>query len=252
MMKTKTGEVTDTMSSDSCIFVVYSSGDELEEHGALAVSDVLDNDILASFPVGEDPELRHNIYRSAVAARVVESRYGIGSAIMVTYGDRHDVVLSSIFVSDSAKGSLELPPYASIHLLVLYCINGVDALHCLHSLGGVSEVDNYVHSVSEITNVKMCKKSQRLFQFVRVRKDGRQDITRAIFIVEPSTDIKDAYDCVATYDLARDRFVHIADGSKVFKSTKEAKEYAKDYARSAPVKHGDEEAGSSTGENKLQ
>lgn len=246
MMKTKTEEVIEQTNPESCIFVVHADGEVFEQHGALSVSDILDEDILASFPTDEDPELARNIYRSAVAARMIESRYGVRSVIMVMYGDRHDVSLSSIFASDPTKGDLELPPYVAIHMLVLYCINGVDALQCLHSLGGVSEVDNFIHSVSEITDVKMCKKSQRLFQFIRVRKDGRQDITRAVFIIEPSEEIKDAYDCVATYDLARDRFVYITDGDKVFKSTKEAKDYAKDYARSTSIKHGDEEAGSST------
>lgn len=248
MTKTKTEEVTEHIENpESCIFVAYASGDsEPEQHGVLTVSEILDDDILSTFPVDEDPALRDNILKAATAARMVEMGYGVRSIIVTMYGDRHETTLSSIFAADPSAGDMSIPPYATIHMLMLYCINGVDALNCLHKLGGVSEVENYIHSISELPMVRMCKKSQRLFQFVRARKDGRQDITRAVFIVEPSTELKDAYDCVATYDLARDRFVYITDGDKVFKSTKEAKEYAKDYSRSASVKYGDEEAGSST------
>lgn len=250
MTKTKTEEVTEQVHPESCIFVVHESGQELEQHGMLTVPDILDDGVLDSFPEDEDPDLKSNIYRAAVAARLIESRYGVRSVITTLYGDSHEVSLLSIFASDPGQGDIELPPYVAIHMLMLYCINGVDALQCLVSLGGVSEVENYIHSISEIPDVRMCKKSQRLFQFVRARVDGRQDITRAVFIVEPSTDLKDAYDCVATYDLASDRFVRIDDGNKVFKSTKEAKEYAKDYARSASAKHGDKEVGSSSDEDK--
>lgn len=213
--------------------------------GAFTVEQILDEHIFdKDFP--EDYiKVAELSKKSAEVLRLLERKYNIIGTVAVSIHTEVNGVpvyptLVEMFSKKGSGESVDIPVHTTIHILALFGANKIEAINCLKKMGGIAE-DEYKIYFRHVVGLKLCKKSQELFEFMRTRVDGREDITRAVFIAEP-VDGMSILDCVATYDLGKDRFVSIEGSGKVFKSTKEAKLYAKNYRRPAAIKQGDKEA----------
>ena len=213
--------------------------------GAFTVEQILDEHVFDNGFPEEYSKVAELSKKSAETLRLLEQKYNLIGTVAVSVNTEINGIpvyptLVEMFSNKGGGESVDIPVHTTIHILSLFGANQIEAVNCLKKMGGVAE-DDYTIVFRSIVGIKLCKKNQKLFEFLRTRVDGREDITRAVFIAEPVPGMS-IYDCVATYDLGRDRFVAVADSGKVFKSTKEAKIYAKNYRRPTRIKQGDKEA----------
>lgn len=223
--------------NESMVMLISGS----EDLGALTIAQILDENVFDNNPPEEIDKAISASKIAAAVLRMLESRFNLAGTVVVSMLDDCVPQLVELVPTVNDGRNIEIPAYASIHIMSLFGANGIDAVPYLVRLGGIAEND-YKTTFKKVKGIRMLKEDQSLFEFIRERRDGRQDITRAVFVTEPVSDSDGVVDCVATYDLGKNRFVYINDGDKVFETSKEARQYAQNYDRQTRIEQGDKEA----------